>query len=109
MCEKQNPVEEIIENDEPLFFTMPVIFSTENLAEDIQFDKYEFDKGIKQASCDCGIFTALVNSGISYDDAIAYILTLKNVDMNIKIAEINSKSTVEASKNQQILIEKQQL
>lgn len=112
-CENINTLEEdldkTIENTESLFFATPLIFDTENLAEDIQFDKDEFNKGIKQASYDCGIFTALINSGISYDDAIAYIFTLKNVDMNIKIAEINGNSAIEASKNQKTLLDNQQL
>jgi hypothetical protein len=113
-CENQNMLEEedldgTVENNELTYFATPLIFDTENLAEDIKFDKDEFNKGIKKVSYDCGIFTALINSGMAYEDAFAYIIALKNIEMNIKLAEINGNATVEASKNQKAILENQQL
>lgn len=100
--------EESPKNDDVYFYTaLPM--STENLAEDIKYNKDEFNKGLNLASYDCGVYTALVNSGVSAENAMTYIFTLKNIDMNIKLAEINAKSSVEVSKNQSIMIEKSQL
>jgi hypothetical protein len=100
--------EESPKTDDVYFYTaLPM--STENLAESIEFDKDEFNKGLKATSFDCGVYTALVNSGVSADNAITYIFTLKNIDMNVKLAEINAKCSVDVAKNQSIMFEKNQL
>ena len=40
---------------------------------DIQYDKSKFEKGISKMSKICGMITALVNVGITPDNALAYI------------------------------------
>lgn len=112
---KQDQIEELkeIETDEkePLYFLPPLEITTDNLAEDvnIQLDKDEFIRGLKDASYVCGMYTALVNCGISLDDAVVYIFNRMNIDNNIKISEISANSSIEVSKNASSLKDKDML
>jgi hypothetical protein len=98
-----------VDSETALYYTDPLILNTENLAEDIKFDTDEFNKGIKDVSCICGMYTGLINSGMSNIDAMTYILTLENVKFNIELAKINANATIEASKNQVALLDKNQV
>ena len=95
-------------NNTPIIYFEPIELDKDYLKK-LKFGKDEFSKGLKEGSYTAGFFTGLMNSGMSIDDAINIILTAKNVDMNIKIADINAKATVESSKYQKLEMEKNSL
>lgn len=95
--------------DEPFLFAPPLEISTENLAEDIEFDADDFHRGLKDASYTCGMYTALVNAGIPLEDAMAFIFNDMSMRMNIKIAEITANANIESSKNVSIMKDKESL
>ena len=84
-----------------LMFCQPLDISIENLEEDstIQLDKDEFVKGLKDASYICGVYTALINTGWSMEDTVAYIFNFMNVKHNIETTTINANASIECSKN----------
>lgn len=96
-------------SQQPLILVPPLSLSTVNLAEDIEFDEDEFNKGLSIGSYYSGIYTAFVNAGIPVDDCTVFVSNLMNVKMNLSIAEINSKTTIESSKNVNIVREKESL
>ena len=69
----------------------------------------EFQEGLRDGMKYAGFITALANTGISSVDVLGLLINRETIEMNIKIAEINSKATIESSKNQSIMIEKQQI
>jgi len=96
---------------EVILFFEPLELSTDNLAEDnnIQLDSDEFKRGLKDSSYYAGIYTGLINSGMSMDDSITLILNKMNVDHSVQITNINANATIESSKNATILKEKEML
>jgi hypothetical protein len=94
------------ETDSPIYYTEPIIFDTENLIDDVKFNKEEFTRGIKEASYYSGMYTGYVNAGFSNIDSYNLILTDIQKNMSIEITKLNVSATIEASKNQQIMIEK---
>lgn len=95
--------------DQPILFFEPFEISTENLVEEVQYDKDEFKRGLKEGSHIAGLFTALTNSGIDLESATTFILNNQNINMNIEIAKIQANAQVEASKNKALVVESNQL
>lgn len=75
----------------------------------IDYDADQFTKGLKEASYVAGLYTGLINCGMSIKDSKNYIFGLMNCKLNVDLAEITSKATVEASKNASVANEKQQI
>jgi hypothetical protein len=112
MQENNNEAQALPEVDETaediITFYDPLNIPIDNLSES-EYDKEQFKRGLSDSSYQAGIFTGLINAGIGYRDAIDYIFTKMSFDMNIKVAEINGKATIEAAKNSTVAIEKQQI
>ena len=72
------------------------VISKENLDE-VEFDKKEFQKGLKDISYVCGTITGLMNVGICGVDALTYVInehTFKNtIDVNKLVNEIDLAKT----------------
>jgi hypothetical protein len=98
-----------VTGDQTIIFFEPFEISTENLAEDVEFDKDEFKRGLKEGSYVAGLFTALINSGIDLESATTFILNNQNIEMNTEITKIQTNAQIEASKNKSVVIESQQL
>jgi len=97
--------------DDPIMFFEPLELSTENLAEDIniQFDKSEFIKGLKDSSYFAGLYTGLLNCGFTQEDSVALIFNRMNIENNIEIGKISANATIESSKNVSNAKEKEML
>jgi len=97
--------------DDILMFTEPFSISTDNLEndKDIQIDKDEFIKGMKEASYFSGFYTCLINSGMSMEDVVSIIMNKMNVDHNILMSQIQTNGSIEVSKNSVLLKEKDML
>lgn len=69
---------------------------------DIQYDKSKFEKGISKMSKICGMITALVNVGITPDNALAYIseyeLNEKGTEATLEITKIQADASIAASR-----------
>jgi len=63
---------------ESLYF---IPMNTDNLSE-IKYDKKEFQKGVNIMSFDCGKITALINCGVSAQDAVSWILNEQTLEYN---------------------------
>lgn len=124
MCEKcKEPIDEeldelldsdkdskkVVDIEEAIYYFEPLALNTENLAEDIKFNKDEFNRGVKNASYYAGMYAAYINAGMSNIDAYTLVITEKQIELSTKVAEINSKTAIESSKNQSIMIEKNSL
>jgi len=97
--------------DDILLFTEPFSISTDNLEndKDIQIDKDEFIKGMKEASYFSGFYTCLINSGMSMEDVVSIIMNKMNVDHNILMSRIQTDGSIEVSKNSVLIKEKDML
>ena len=92
-----------------IMFCEPLLISTDNLAENVQLDKDEFIRGLKDASYFSGMYTGLINSGISMEDTVALIFNFINVNHNIETTKISSSANIEVSKNVAVSKEKELL
>jgi len=94
-----------------IFFCEPFIVDTENLEEDpdIQIDKDEFIRGMKESSYFAGFYTGLINVGMSVEDSVALIFNFMNVNHNIEISKVNANASIESSKNVTVAKEKEML
>jgi len=103
--EKKSPLDDI------LMFTEPFSILTDNLEndKDIQIDKDEFIKGMKEASYFSGFYTCLINSGMSMEDVVSIIMNKMNVDHNITMSQIQTNGSIEVSKNSVLIKEKDML
>ncbi|HEY8803613.1 MAG TPA: hypothetical protein VIM42_00610 [Clostridium sp.] len=70
-----------------------MFFEPMELSVPKQLDKEEFIRGIKEASCACGMYTALINCGWSMEDAVAYIFNKMNIENNIAISKISAEAS----------------
>jgi len=97
-------------SDMILFFE-PLEISTLNLSENtnIQLDNEEFIKGLKDVSYACGMYTGLLNSGISVEDAIEIVIGKMNIEHSLEVTKINANASIECSKNATLVKEKELL
>jgi hypothetical protein len=73
------------------------------------YDTEEFYRGIKDFSYISGAITALLNVGVSESFALDYLLNQETIKYNLLAAEINRDMSVEISKNQKVMAEKNEL
>lgn len=97
------------ESDSPLILCDPMAISTDNLAEDIEFDVAEFKRGLKDSSYFAGMYTGYINAGIPVDDCVSLMIGKLNLEMNVQLSEITAKTNIEVSKYKSIEVEKQTL
>ena len=97
-------------SDMILFFE-PLEINTSNLSENtnIQLDKNEFMRGLKDSSYVSGIYTGLLNSGISVEDAVEIVIGKLNIEHSLEVAKINANASIESSKNALMIKEKDML
>jgi len=74
---------------EKIFFSSPLIFEEDEFTE-----SEDFQSGVNKAMGVCGIYSTLVSNGIATDDAVNLIISMLNVEMNIKIAELNKEAQI---------------
>ena len=99
------------QSSDVILFFEPLEISTSNLSENrnIQLDNEEFIKGLKDVSYACGMYTGLLNSGISVEDAIEIIIGKMNIEHSLEVAKINANASIESSKNATLVKEKEML
>jgi len=97
------------ESDTPMILCDPLSISTENLAEDLEFDALEFKRGLRDSSYFSGMYTGYINAGIPVEDCISLIIGQLNLEMNVKLSEITAETNIEVSKIKSIEVEKQSL
>lgn len=70
--------------------------------QDVQYDKDSFQKGISKMSKLCGMITALVNIGITPNEALSYIseceLNKQGTEATLEITKIQADANVAASR-----------
>jgi len=97
-------------SDDVILFFEPLEINTSNLSENtIQLDKNEFMRGLKDSSYVSGIYTGLLNSGISVEDAVEIVIGKLNIEHSLEVAKINANASIESSKNATLVKEKEML
>jgi hypothetical protein len=76
---------------------------------DIQYDESKFKDGVNDYSYIAGALTALLNTGLSPELAVQYILAQDEIKQNIKMTKINTESNEKVAERQQTLMEKNSL
>lgn len=76
---------------------------------DTEFNEEEFQQGLKDISKVCGMITGLINVGLPPELALTYILNSENNIKEMDMVKIQAKSTIEISKNQKMMLEKNEL
>lgn len=97
------------ESDTPLILCEPLDISTDNLAEDIEFDADEFKRGLRDSSYFSGMYTGFINAGIPVEDCVSLMIGKLNLEMNVQLSEITAQTNIEVSKIKSIEVEKQTL
>lgn len=111
MTEQNETQEEIMEIDaEQLQGLMegsdklpPIEIEMEDYKQD------EFQRGIDDMSYLSGQIVALMNTGMSEQNVLDYLLNRESIKHNIEVAIINKNMNVEMSKNQRLQVEKNEL
>jgi hypothetical protein len=85
----------------------PIQLPIENLSG-VEFDKYNFSKGLKEISFVCGMLTGLMNIGLSAKDSLDYILNKENIKHNQILQDKINKNNIEVSKVNTVKIEQAQ-
>jgi hypothetical protein len=89
------------ETDEYMF--EPIAMDIEN------YDTEEFDRGISEFSYWAGAITALKNTGLRFEDVVNLILNKMTIDHNIVTGKMANETSIEVSKNQTIVMDKNTL
>jgi len=84
----------------------PVELYRDNLEEIIEFDSTEFKKGLKEGSKVAGFITALLNAGLTNQQALDYIMNKEVIHNNAKTLDTTSKTQLKMAELQSILSEK---
>lgn len=85
----------------------PIEMPIDNLQEIVEYDKDEFIKGIKSISFLSGELTALLNTGITKEDAVTILVNRDNINHAQKLQQMINENNIEVSKIQQTKIEQQ--
>lgn len=70
------------------------------------YDEKEFHQGIKDTSHLAGVVTALLNTGVTEQFVLDYLLSKDTIAHNIEVAKINKEMNVEVAKNAKLAQEK---
>lgn len=79
---------------------------------EIDLDTYNqeaFMKGIDDSSHLAGYITSILNSGVSEEFVLTYLINKETIEYNLKSIELNNATQIEIAKNQKVLLEKQEL
>ena len=78
------------------------VISKENI-EGVEFDKKEFQKGLKDISYVCGMITGLMNIGVCAVDALSYVINEHTFDNSIEVNKLLNE--LELNKAKVLMIE----
>ena len=78
------------------------VISKENI-EGVEFDKKEFQKGLKDVSYVCGMITGLMNIGVCAVDALTYVINEHTFDNSIEVNKLLNE--LELNKTKVLMIE----
>jgi hypothetical protein len=82
----------------------------EPIAMEIEdYDTVEFDRGVSDFSYWAGAITALKNTGLRFEDVVNLILNKMTIDHNIVTGKMANETSIEVSKNQTIVMDKNTL
>jgi hypothetical protein len=98
--------EDCCDDNEGEFYIAPLV-TFEN--KDSLVNNSKFSDGVNDSLYYAGMITGLMNLGISNVDAMTILLNKMNMDFNLELAKNNNDTSIECSKNQQIMIEKNQM
>jgi hypothetical protein len=73
------------------------------------YDIDQFTKGIHDTSHLCGVITAILNTGVSEQFVLDYLLSKDSIAHNIEVATINKEMNTEIAKTKQATQEKYEL
>lgn len=94
--------------DEMEFVVEPIIFDKENIIE-IEYDEDNFQEGLDDISYVCGMITGLINTGLSPQDALGYVMNGEILMNNVEISKINKEASIKVAKEQAIMVDKNSL
>ena len=78
------------------------VISKENI-EGVEYDKKEFQKGLKDISYVCGMITGLMNIGVCAVDALTYVINEHTFDNSIEVNKLLNE--LELNKTKVLMIE----
>ena len=81
----------------------------DNLEDVLDYDSEEFKKGLKEGSRLAGFITSLLNSGLTNQMAIDYIMNKEVLESNNRTSELNAKTQIKMTELQSIISEKNQI
>ena len=96
------------ENEQEIVLENFIEIDTDNL-QYAEIDEHKFQEGINSASYACGVITALVNTGVSMEDAVAYLLNERTAFHNESLTKIINAAEIEKAKLGYITEEKNRI
>lgn len=87
----------------------PIELPIDNLQDIIEYDKDEFVKGVKSMSFMAGQLTALINSGITKEDAVTILVNKDNINHAKMIQQMINDNNVQVAEKQSIRIDNAQI
>ena len=95
-------IEEYDDDDISVEQLMMHVISKENI-EGVEYDKKEFQKGLKDISYVCGMITGLMNIGVCAVDALTYVINEHTFDNSIEVNKLLNE--LELNKTKVLMIE----
>ena len=95
-------IEEYDDDDISVEQLMMHVISKENI-EGVEYDKKEFQKGLKDVSYVCGMITGLMNIGVCAVDALTYVINEHTFDNSIEVNKLLNE--LELNKTKVLMIE----
>ena len=95
-------IEENDDDDVSVEQLMMHVISKENI-EGVEYDKKEFQKGLKDISYVCGMITGLMNIGVCAVDALTYVINEHTFDNSIEVNKLLNE--LELNKTKVLMIE----
>ena len=95
-------IEEYDDDEVSVEQLMMHVISKENI-EGVEYDKKEFQKGLKDISYVCGMITGLMNIGVCAVDALTYVINEHTFDNSIEVNKLLNE--LELNKTKVSLIE----
>ena len=95
-------IEEYDDDEVSVEQLMMHVISKENI-EGVEYDKKEFQKGLKDISYVCGMITDLMNIGVCAVDALTYVINEHTFDNSIEVNKLLNE--LELNKTKVLMIE----
>ena len=95
-------IEEYDDDEVSVEQLMMHVISKENI-EGVEYDKKEFQKGLKDISNVCGMITGLMNIGVCAVDALTYVINEHTFDNSIEVNKLLNE--LELNKTKVLMIE----